>query len=95
MTGIEKFSKKYQVVGFVSDYPYLVPQMGDVVKFKRRNPDQSLIPDGLSLNEIYDYIRMPDALGYPRVNGYHLEFRDTELADSELSAKITFKKIDK
>ena len=42
---------------------------------------------------------MLDAPGYPKTfikdNGYHLEFRDAELVNNELSAKITFKKIDK
>jgi len=87
------------IANFVSDNPDSTPQEGEVVNFKRRTPDQSLIPDGLSLNEIYDYIRMLDAPGYPKAfikdNGYHLEFRDAALADNELSAKVTFKKIDK
>jgi methionyl-tRNA formyltransferase len=64
------------IAGFVSDNPFLVPQMGDVVKFKRRNPDQSLIPDGLSLNKLYVYILILYALRYPRAFikdiGYHL-----------------------
>ncbi len=87
------------IANFVSDNPDSTPQEGEVVNFKRRTPNQSLIPDGLSLNEIHDYIRMLDAPGYPKAfikdNGYHLEFRDAELADNELSAKVTFKKIDK
>ena len=87
------------IADFVSDNPDSTPQEGEVVNFKRRTPDQSLIPNGLSLNEIYDYIRMLDAPGYPKAfikdNGYHLEFRDAALADNELSAKVTFKKIDK
>ena len=87
------------IADFVSDNPDSVPQIGNVVEFKRRTPDQSLIPDGLSLNEIYNYIRMLDAPGYPNAfikdNGHYLEFRDAELVDNELSSKITFKKIDK
>jgi len=87
------------IADFVSDNPDSTPQEGEVVNFKRRTPDQSLIPNGLSFNEIYDYIRMLDAPGYPKAfikdNGYHLEFRDAALADNELSAKVTFKKIDK
>jgi methionyl-tRNA formyltransferase len=87
------------IANFVSDNPDSIPQEGEVVNFKRRTPNQSLIPDGLSLNEIHDYIRMLDAPEYPKAfikgNGYHLEFRDSELVDNELSAKVTFKKIDK
>lgn len=49
--------------------PTPVPQVGEVVEFKRRGPDQSRI-DGLgayySGRKLYDFIRMLDADGYPR-----------------------------
>lgn len=51
---------------FIKDNPAAVPQEGKVVTFKRRTPDQSEIPDGLSQRQIYDYIRMLDGEGYPR-----------------------------
>lgn len=41
-------------------------QEGEVVSFRRRTPEQSEIPDGLSQRQIYDYIRMLDGEGYPR-----------------------------
>ena len=40
-------------------------QTGEVVTFKRRTPDQSRIPDGLTQRQLYDYIRMLDGEGYP------------------------------
>lgn len=40
-------------------------QQGEIVYFKRRTPEQSRIPDNLSLRQVYDYIRMLDAQGYP------------------------------
>ena len=43
-----------------------VQQEGEAVYFKRRTPEQSRIPEGLSQQQIYDYIRMMDAQGYPR-----------------------------
>lgn len=41
------------------------PQEGEAIAFKRRKPEQSEIPDGLSQRQIYDYIRMLDGEGYP------------------------------
>lgn len=46
---------------------HLVPheQTGEVVAFKRRTPEQSQIPEGLTQRQLYDYIRMLDGEGYP------------------------------
>ena len=45
----------------------LVPkqQVVEVVSFRRRTPEQSEIPEGLSQRQLYDYIRMLDGEGYP------------------------------
>ncbi|WP_200881975.1 hypothetical protein [Nitrincola sp. A-D6] len=43
-----------------------VAQKGEVVYFKRRNPEQSELPSGLSKLATYDFIRMLDAEGYPK-----------------------------
>lgn len=40
-------------------------QEGEVVTFKRRTPEQSEIPESLTVRQIYDYIRMLDGEGYP------------------------------
>lgn len=42
-----------------------VPQEGDPVVFKRRKPEQSDMSGLEKLEEIFDYIRMLDADGYP------------------------------
>lgn len=42
-----------------------VEQSGEVVSFKRRKPEQSEMPNGMSQRQIYDYIRMLDGEGYP------------------------------
>lgn len=53
----------------------LVPlkQSGEVVKFKRRTKMQSCINELNEISEIYDYIRMLDAEGYPKA---YIEFND-------------------
>lgn len=45
----------------------LIPkeQVGEAVCFKRRKPEQSEIPEGLTQRQVYDYIRMLDGEGYP------------------------------
>jgi methionyl-tRNA formyltransferase len=79
---------------FVKEGPKPESQTGTGSNFKRRTPDQSRIPGGLSLNQVYDYIRMMDAPGYPKAfiekNEYCLEFKDAELINNKLSAKVTF-----
>ena len=46
--------------------PLLKKQTGKVYNFKRRTPDMSNIKDLEKLEEIYNYIRMLDAEGYPK-----------------------------
>ncbi|MFT7071910.1 methionyl-tRNA formyltransferase [Patiriisocius sp. Uisw_017] len=53
-------------------------QQGDIVKFKRRSPEDSNIVEVQELKIAYDYIRMLDAEGYPHAfletSGLKLEF---------------------
>ncbi len=73
--------------------PKPIPQNGEVVTFQRRGPAQSKIPDNLHLEQLYDYIRMLDAPGYPNAfidtQNYHLNFQEAVLENGILSAKIT------
>lgn len=82
------------IADFVKDRPSPVPQCGDVVNFNRRTPDLSLIPLGLSLEKVYDYIRMLDAPGYPKAfietKEYRLEFDNAEYIGDKLTAKVSF-----
>jgi methionyl-tRNA formyltransferase len=41
-------------------------QVGEVVEFKRRKPEDSRLPDGLTADQVVDFVRMLDAPGYPR-----------------------------
>jgi methionyl-tRNA formyltransferase len=70
-------------------------QVGEPVVFKRRTPEQSEIESGLSIEQVYDYIRMLDAPGYPKAfldsKTYHLEFEDAKLEDDELIATVRIK----
>jgi methionyl-tRNA formyltransferase len=79
---------------FIKERPNSVSQEGVIINFKRRTPEQSQIPKGVSIKDVYNYIRMLDAPGYPKafleVNGYRLEFENSEYVDGGLSARVSF-----
>ena len=73
-------------------------QVGEPVVFKRRKPSESEIKSDFEINEIYDYIRMLDAEGYPKAfidyGKYKLEFANALMNGDEIEAKVTFKRGD-
>ena len=83
----------------VRDEPVPLPQNGKIVNFCRRKPEQSEIPlNLLSLEQIYDYIRMLDAPGYPKAfiksAEFEFEFEDAVLKGNEIFAKVRIKNKD-
>lgn len=70
-----------------------MPQTGEVVSFKRRKPEDSEIPEGLSQRQIYDYIRMLDGEGYPpaftRYGDFKIVYKDAELIYNTVTARAT------
>lgn len=68
--------------------PKPIEQEGEVVLFKRRTPEMSNI-EGLSeLSEIYDYIRMLDAEGYPsayiETANFKVTFTNADFTNQEI-----------
>ena len=82
------------IAEMVTSSPIATPQQGDVVYFKRRTPQQSEIPEGLSTKELYNFIRMLDAPGYPKAfiykDNYKLEFTQAQITANKLTAEVTF-----
>lgn len=76
----------------IREHPTPVPQTGDCVPFRRRTPEESQIPAASSPSQLYDFIRMLDADGYPRAfaqhNGYRYEFSNAELRDDRVTADV-------
>jgi methionyl-tRNA formyltransferase len=72
--------------------PKPVVQRGKVVTFKRRKPNESEIGDFPSLDDLYDFIRMLDAEGYPRAflrhRGFCFEFSRAALYDGRVVADV-------
>ena len=72
--------------------PTPMPQKGGAVNFKRRKPAQSEIKSPANLEELYDFIRMLDADGYPRAflehKGFRFEFSRAALYDGRVMADV-------
>ena len=67
-------------------------QKGEVVEFRRRKPEESRLPETLTAEALYDFIRMLDAEGYPRayvtVGDLKLTFQDAELSGGRVTARV-------
>jgi methionyl-tRNA formyltransferase len=74
--------------------PYI--QRGKVTSFSRRKPHESEIKKIESIDELYDFIRMLDAPGYPKafieINNFRFEFsRATLHNDNSIKADVEVK----
>ena len=71
------------------------PQEGEPVSFKRRTPEQSEIPEGLTQRQLYDYIRMLDGEGYPTAyrdcGDVRIYFRNAQWKENTVIAEAEFK----
>ena len=77
--------------------PQPAPQTGEPVYFKRRKPEESRIRATESVAELYDFIRMLDAEGYPHAFLDHAatryEFSQAVLEEGRLTATATIKPV--
>lgn len=64
--------------------------------FKRRTPENSVIPGCKTLYALFDHLRMLDAEGYPRAflvwGGYRFEFTRPALRDGRIEADVRITK---
>ncbi|WP_206484793.1 formyltransferase family protein [Thalassotalea sp. G2M2-11] len=71
------------------------PQVGEVVTFKRRTPAQSNLVSLEQLDDIYDYIRMLDADGYPHAyietEYFNFTFTQASFHGDEVRAIVSIK----
>lgn len=76
--------------------PTPILQRGDVVVFKRRSPADGNIAGLAELPQVYDYIRMLDAEGYPpafvNVGQLHLEFSGARVGEEFVEANVRITK---
>ena len=73
-----------------------LPQKGKIVKFKRRNPRQSILSKKIkSLKKLYDHIRMLDAKSYPlafiNYGNLKIEFKNAKIIGKRINATVSIK----
>ncbi len=75
-----------------------VEQQGEVVSFRRRKPEESRIASPASLAQLYDFIRMLDADGYPHAflehAGFRFELSRPALYDGRIVADVKITRVD-
>jgi methionyl-tRNA formyltransferase len=80
------------IIEILDTNPQPEPQKGEVVKFARRKPEDGNLSGAVSLDEVYNYIRMLDAEGYPpafiRFGDYKLEFSKATHKMDSIKAEV-------
>ena len=88
---------KKMIINIIDHRPNPKDQIGEIVSFKRRNPQDSDIGELDDLNLIYDYIRMLDAEGYPnayiKLGNLKYELSSSKITSEGIVAKVIIKKI--
>ncbi|ELS34321.1 MULTISPECIES: methionyl-tRNA formyltransferase [Pseudanabaena] len=83
----------------IQNEPCPVEQKGEVTLFKRREPAESEIPEMQSLQNLYDFVRMLDAEGYPHAyiqhQGFQYSFRRAALYDGHIVADVVITPLQK
>ncbi|MBI5141421.1 MAG: methionyl-tRNA formyltransferase [Nitrospirae bacterium] len=80
------------IVSIVENEPTPVEQDGEVVCFARRKPEDGNIANLTELEQVFDYLRMLDAEGYPRAfletEWFRLEFQRPVLRYGKVVADV-------
>ena len=80
----------------VTRAPCPVAQVGEVVKFSRRTPEQSILPRESTPSSLYDFIRMVDAPTYPPAfvewGEWRIEFNHASLEGDEVRAHAVIRR---
>lgn len=78
----------------ITENPKPTPQVGEPTYFKRRKPHESELPTSSSMEDIYDYIRMLDAEGYPNAfidyGNFRISFNECDYKEGKLIARAEF-----
>jgi methionyl-tRNA formyltransferase len=85
----------FKMIPFIIDKnPQPIEQMGEIVTFKRRKPEESelKLADFNSLKDFYDFVRMLDGEGYPKAflkfNKFRMEFSKAQLKLNRLVGRF-------
>jgi methionyl-tRNA formyltransferase len=84
----------HMIPHLIEHEPEPEPQEGEVVEFERRTPEDGALQPDFDLDQIYDYIRMLDAEGYPEAfldfGNVRLRFSNAEKEDDRIVATVEF-----
>jgi methionyl-tRNA formyltransferase len=84
------------IKAIVAEHPEPAKQDGEVVTFSRRRPEDGNIASLANLTQLYDYIRMLDADGYPpaflETEYFRLEFSYADLQPDQVEARVRITK---
>jgi Methionyl-tRNA formyltransferase len=84
------------IVTIVKERPMPISQIGDSVIFKRRSPEDGNIDQIRELPQVYDYIRMLDAEGYPhaflQTEYLRFDFSDAQNHGDYVDAKVRIRR---
>jgi methionyl-tRNA formyltransferase len=84
------------IVYIIKVQPKPVPQVGEPVYFPRRKPVEGSIANLTQLRQVYDYIRMLDADGYPKAffetNHLKFEFERASIKDGYIISDVRITK---
>ena len=94
----ERTSKKvFKMIKFIVNKKIMPKaQKGKVIKFKRRKPNQSLIPKNISsFKSLYNFVRMLDAETYPKAfinyGKMKIEFKNAKIKKNYIDLKASIK----
>ncbi len=80
------------IAEIVSQNPVAVPQKGDIVEFKRRKPEEGHLELAKDMEQVYDFIRMLDAEGYPKaflhLKNLKIDFSNAQFDGNQISAQV-------
>ena len=80
------------IIEIVLNHVVPTQQQGEPVVFKRRHPEESNLAPLVDLEQVYDFIRMLDAAGYPRAfldtEYFHLEFSEASFGETFVDARV-------
>ena len=72
--------------------PTPTPQVGETIVFERRTPEMSELSQSMTINQIYDYIRMLDAEGYPKAflkfGNYYMRFTRAQKTEKGIITEV-------
>lgn len=80
----------------IANQPEPLLQTGEPSVFRRRKPEQSVLPESGDIESLYDHIRMLDAPTYPyafmEYGEFIIEFSEAQINGQELNASVRIRK---